>query len=121
MTKILIIEDQEAMKHLLIRQIEIMGFVAVSANNAEDGVKAATVEKPDLILMDLMMPKIDGLKVTRMLRAHPETQGVPILATSALSRKSDVEACMEAGCTDSIAKPFTFEELEIKIRKLITS
>ena len=120
MTKILIIEDHEEMVHLVLRQVEFMGFVAVSARNTEDGIKAAAAEKPDLILMDIGMPRIDGLKATRMLRAHPATHKIPILVASALSRKSDVDACIEAGCNDSIAKPFTFKELETKIRKLIT-
>jgi CheY-like chemotaxis protein len=121
MKKILIIEDHEEMQHRLVRQVEVMGFLAKPVRNVEDGVKAAVTEKPDLIIMDLMMPTIDGLKVTRMLRAYPETWDVPILVVSALSRKSDVNDCIAAGCTDSIPKPFTFIELETKIRKLLSS
>jgi DNA-binding response OmpR family regulator len=121
MKKILIIEDQKEMEHLLIRQVEVMGFAAIPARSPDDGFKIALAEKPELILVDLMMPTIDGLKVTQMLRARPETRGIPILVASALSRKSDVQACLEAGCTDSIAKPFTFKELKIKIRELIKS
>lgn len=121
MTKILIIEDHEERRHLLVGQVELMGFVAVSARNAEDGVKSAVAEKPDLILMDLMMPRIDGLKVTQMLRAHPETSRIPILLASALSSGSDVETCLQAGCTDYIAKPFNYNELRVKIHGLIGS
>lgn len=118
MRKILIIEDRETTQHLIVGQVEQMGFLAVSARTVEAGVNAAVAEKPDLILMDLIMPRIDGLKATQMLRAHPETSGIPILVASALSRKSDVKVCLEAGCTSYIAKPFTFKELEIKIREL---
>ncbi len=89
-----------------------MGFVAVSAKDAADGVESAVSKSPDLILLDLMMPKIDGLKATRMLRALPERRNTPILVVNALATRSDVQECMAAGCTDSIAKPFTFKELE---------
>jgi CheY-like chemotaxis protein len=121
MKKILIIEDHVDMRHLLERQVELMGFVALSATSAKDGVRIAIAEKPDLILLDIMMPTSDGLEATRTLRANVETSETPILVASALSRNSDIEACMEAGCTDFIAKPFTFYELQIKIRQLIGS
>ena len=121
MTKILIIEDHVDMRYLLEWQVELMGFVALSATSAEDGVKIAIAEKPALILMDIMMPNIDGLEATRMLRANAETRTIPILVASALFRNSDIEACMAAGCTSHIAKPFTFAELQIKIRELIHS
>lgn len=119
MTKILIIEDHVDMRYLLEWQVELMGFVGLSAENGADGVKIAIAEKPDLILMDIMMPNIDGLEATRTRRANAENSGIPILLASALSRNSDIEACMEAGCTEFIAKPFTFYELQMKIRDLI--
>ena len=119
MTKILIIEDNKEMRNLLVGQVELLGFVAVSARNAEDGVKFAIAERPGLIFLDLMMPRIDGLKVTQMLRAHPETSNIPILVASALSSGSDVETCMQAGCTDYIAKPFSFYEFQMKVHELI--
>lgn len=119
MTKILIIEDHADIRHLLERQVELMGFVALSATSAKDGVRIAIAEKPDLILMDIMMPTIDGLEATRTLRANVETSGTPILVASALSGNSDIAACMKAGCTDFIAKPFTVYELQMKIRDLI--
>jgi CheY-like chemotaxis protein len=121
MKKILIIEDHEEMQHRLVRQVEIMGFMAKPVRNVEDAFKVVLTEKPDLILMDLMMPQVDGLRFTQVLRARPTTQGIPILVVSALSGKSDVSDCIAAGCTDSIAKPFTFIELESKIRKLLSS
>ena len=107
------------MRNLLVGQVELLGFVAVSARNAEDGVKFAIAERPGLIFLDLMMPRIDGLKVTQMLRAHPETSNIPILVASALSSGSDVETCMQAGCTDYIAKPFSFYEFQMKVHELI--
>ena len=119
MTKILIIEDNKEMRNLLVGQVELLGFVAVSARNAEDGVKFAIAERPSLIFLDLMMPRIDGLKVTQMLRAHPETSNIPILVASALSSGSSVETCMQAGCTDYIAKPFSFYEFQMKVHELI--
>jgi CheY-like chemotaxis protein len=120
MTKILIIEDHVDMRYRLEWQVELMGFVALSAKNGAEGVKIAIAEKPDLILMDIMMPNSDGLEATRTLRANAETSGIPILVASALSGNSDIEACMKAGCTEFIAKPFIFDELQMKIRKFIS-
>jgi DNA-binding response OmpR family regulator len=94
--------------------------VALSAKNAADGVKLALAAKPDLILMDIMLPGLDGFAATRMLRANDQTSGTPILAATALFRSSDLQACIDAGCTDYIQKPFTFAELEKKIRALIS-
>ena len=107
------------MRNLLVGQVELLGFVAWSVTNAEDGGKFAIAERPGLIFLDLMMPRIDGLKVTQMLRAHPETSNIPILVASALSSGSDVETCMQAGCTDYIAKPFSFYEFQMKVHELI--
>ena len=120
MKKILVIEDHSDMHELLIWQVELMGFTALSAKNAADGVNLALAEKPDLILMDIMLPGLDGFAATRMLRANAQTSGTQILAVTALFRSSDLQACIDAGCADYILKPFTFAELEKKIHALIS-
>ncbi len=98
-----------------------MGFAVASAKHGKEGVEKALEEKPDLILMDIMMPGMDGLEATRVIRANPETRDIPILATTVLLRESDLRDCLEAGCNDIISKPFTFQELQEKIHDFIPS
>ncbi|HBA39101.1 MAG TPA: hypothetical protein DCZ05_04995 [Deltaproteobacteria bacterium] len=71
--------------------------------------------------MDIMMPGMDGWEATRTLRSNPETQDIPILAATALFRESDLKSCIEAGCNDYIVKPFTFQELQGKVKEFISA
>jgi two-component system, cell cycle response regulator DivK len=119
MNKVLIIEDHADMRELLTWQIELMGFIPIAARRGRDGVDKALSEKPQLIIMDIMMPGMDGWEATRELRARAETKDIPILAATALFRDSDLKSCIEAGCNGYIVKPFTFQELQGKVRELI--
>ncbi|HTN69954.1 MAG TPA: response regulator [Methylomirabilota bacterium] len=119
MKKILIVEDHADMRELLIWQIELMGFSAVAAKHGKEALEKAIADKPHLILMDIMMPSMDGWEAARALRAGPETKEIPILAATALFRDSDLKSCLEAGCNGYIVKPFTFQELQAKVRELL--
>jgi CheY-like chemotaxis protein len=119
MKKVLIVEDHADMRELLTWQIELMGFVPISAKNGKEGLEKAVSEQPNLILMDIMMPGMDGWQAVRTLRVTAETKYIPILAATALFRDSDLKSCMDAGCNSYIVKPFTFQELQSKIRDLI--
>lgn len=119
MKKVLVVEDHPDMRELLIWQMELMGFSAIPAKHGKEGVEKAVQEKPELILMDIMMPGMDGREAARLLRSHPETQGIPILAATALFRDADLKTCIEAGCNDYIVKPFTFQELQGKVQEFI--
>ena len=119
MKKILIVEDHADMRELLAWQVELTGFVPITAKLAKAGVEKAIAEKPDLILMDVMMPGMDGREAVRQLRAHPETKDIPILAATALFRTTDLKTCLDAGCNGYIVKPFTFQELQVKLREFI--
>jgi CheY-like chemotaxis protein len=121
MKKVLIVEDHADMRELLSWQVELMGFVPVPAKHGQEGVEKALAEKPQLILLDIMMPGMDGCEAARLLRAHPDTQSIPILATTALFRDADLKNCLEAGCNGYIVKPFTFQELQVKLREFIPS
>ncbi len=121
MKTILIIEDHSDMRELLMWQIELMGFMPITAKRGKEGVEMALSEKPELIIMDIMMPGMDGWEAAREIRAHAETKEIPILAATALFRDSDLKTCIEAGCNDYIVKPFTFQELQGKVRELIPS
>jgi len=119
MKKILIVEDHADMRELLAWQIELMGFVPITAKLAKEGVEKAIVEKPDLILMDIMMPGMDGREAVRQLRGQADTKDIPILAATALFRTTDLKTCLDAGCDGYIVKPFTFQELQVKLREFI--
>lgn len=119
MNKILIIEDHADMRELLTWQIELMGFVPLTARHAKEGMEKAREEKPQLILMDIMMPGMDGWEAARELKAHPDTKDIPILAATALFRDADLKTCIESGCSGYIVKPFTFQELQSKVRELV--
>ena len=119
MKKVLIIEDHPDMRELISHQMKRMGFQVIPAERAKEGVEKALVEKPHLILMDIMMPEMDGREATRILRSNPETRDIPILAATVLFRESELRECIEAGCNDCIIKPFTFQELESKIQEIL--
>ncbi|TAJ98600.1 response regulator [bacterium] len=121
MKKVLVVEDHPDMRELLIWQMEKMGFLVIPAGHGKEGVEKAVEEKPHLVLMDIMMPGMDGREATRILRSNPETQAIPILAATALFRESELRSCLEAGCNDYIVKPFTFEELQAKVREVISA
>jgi CheY-like chemotaxis protein len=117
MKKVLIVEDHADMRELLEWQVELMGFKPISARHGKEGVEKAIAEKPELILMDIMLPGMDGWEAARALRSNPETKGIPILAATALFRDADLKTCMESGCNSYIVKPFTFQELQAKVRE----
>lgn len=120
MTKILLVEDHPELRHLLQGRIEGLGFITIIAKNGKEGVDTAVAEKPDLILMNSIMPEMDGWEATRLLRSNPETKDIPILAATAMFRPADLRAWLDVGCNDYIVKPFTLDELSRKIRALIS-
>ena len=117
--KVLIADDYRDMRELLGRQIESLGYIPILAENGQDVVEKAIREKPGLILLDMIMPIMDGWEAVRNLRANPETKDIPILAATALFHQSDLNTCMEQGCNDYINKPFTIAELKKKVAELI--
>jgi len=119
MIKALLIEDHPSLLDVVSRQLKRLGFAVVSADNGMGGVEKAIEEKPHLILMDIMMPGMDGREATRRIRSNPETKNIPILAITCLFRESELRGCIEAGCTDYLVKPFSFQELQEKIQDLI--
>ncbi len=118
MKKALIVEDNQDLQFILTGQIKSMGFSAITANNGMEAVEKAIKEKPDLILMDIMLPGMDGREATRRIRSKQETKEIPILAATAITNKLQLRWCIEAGCNDVIVKPFTAEDLQEKIRQL---
>lgn len=100
--------------------LKFLSYLPIVATHGKEGVEKAISEKPKLILMDIRMPIMDGLEAARALRAHPETKEIPILVTTALLRHPDRAACLEAGCSDYMLRPFKVLDLQNKIRELLT-
>ena len=119
--KILIVEDNADMRDLLALRVQLTGYLPVLASQGKEGLEKAIAEKPDLILMDMMMPVVDGWKATRTFRASRETRDIPILAVTALFRSEDLKACLESGCNGYIVKPFSGMDLQRKIRELLST
>ena len=121
MTKILIVEDNEMNRDMLSRRLMRKGFDIVMADNGATGVESATTESPDLILMDMSLPVIDGWEATRQIKAAEATSNIPVIALTAHAMEADREKALEAGCDDYDTKPVEFPRLLEKINKLLGS
>jgi two-component system, cell cycle response regulator DivK len=119
MSRILYIEDNEDNGYMLSRRLRKHGFEVVVASDGEKGVEMARSDKPDLILMDLGLPSLDGWEATRLLKEAPGTGAIPIIALSAHTMSGDRERALAAGCDDYDAKPIDFERLLAKISALL--
>lgn len=116
MTTILLIEDNEMNRDMLSRRLKRKGYDVLSAVDGVTGIKMAQTETPDLILMDISLPVIDGLQATRQLKAENETNEIPIIALTAHAMSGDREKCLAAGCDDYATKPIEFPQLLTKIQ-----
>ena len=119
MPKILLIEDNEQNRDALSRRLQRHGYDVIMAVDGQQGVAIAQSELPDLILMDLNLPDIDGWEATRMLKAAPETQAIPVVALTAHAIAGDQERALQAGCDDYHAKPVEFQRLLTQIEALL--
>jgi two-component system, cell cycle response regulator DivK len=119
MAKILLVEDDEMNRDMLSRRLERRGYHVVMAVDGGQGLRLAQSEVPDLILMDMSLPGLDGWEATRQLKAAPATQAIPILALTAHAMAGDREKAVEAGCDDYDTKPIEFPRLLGKIQALL--
>ena len=116
---VLLVEDTEDNRFMMRRLLEMTGYRVVEAMNGEEAVKLAKTESPNLILMDLSLPVIDGLAATRLIRKLPEFESTPIIAVSAHDTSDFQSEAIEAGCNTYVTKPIDFNELEQLIAKLL--
>ncbi len=119
--KILLVEDNEMNRDMLSRRLERKGFQVVIATDGAQGVDLARTEAPDLILMDMSLPVMDGWEATRQIRLLPETRSIPVIALTAHAVMGDRERCFEAGCDEYETKPVVFDQLLSKIGALLAS
>ena len=119
MPRILIVEDNEENRDSLTRRLERRGFEILTANDGKVGVEVAKAEKPDLILMDMNMPELDGWEATRQIKAEPGLGDVPVIALTAHAMSGDRERALEAGCTDYHTKPIEFPQLLAQIESIL--
>ena len=119
MTKILYVEDNEDNVYMLKRRLERAGFEVIVASDGEQGLAVAHDQRPDLILMDLSLPVLDGWQATRRLKGSEETRTIPVIALSAHAMPGDREKALEAGCDEYDAKPVKLPSLLAKIRALL--
>jgi two-component system cell cycle response regulator DivK len=111
MPKILVIEDNEWSRDMLARRLTRRGFLIISAADGKHGIAMAHAQSPDLIVMDMSLPEIDGWEATRRLKSDPATRAIPIVALTAHAMASDRKKAMDAGCDDYHTKPVDFESL----------
>jgi len=121
MTRILLVEDNEMNRDMLSRRLERKEFEVIIATDGQAGVNRATAETPDLILMDLSLPVIDGWEATRQIKSNPATQSIPVIALTAHAMAGDEEKALAAGCDDYDTKPVNFQRLLGKIDALLNA
>jgi CheY-like chemotaxis protein len=119
MPKILLVEDNEMNRDMLSRRLERKGFQIVIATDGAAGVAQAQATSPDLILMDMSLPVIDGWEATRQVKASPATRHIPVIALTAHAMAGDREKALEAGCDDYDTKPIELPRLLGKIEALL--
>jgi two-component system cell cycle response regulator DivK len=119
MAKILIVEDNEMNRDMLSRRLARRGYVIVTAVDGEHGLVAAHAEQPDLILMDMSLPAMDGWEATRQLKAEIATQAIPVIGLTAHAMTGDRDKALAAGCDDYDTKPIELERLLHKIEALL--
>ena len=117
--RVLLVEDNPAAMDVMQKELEFLGYEVLLAADGEKAINVAQTDQPDVIVMDILMPKMDGLEAASRLRENPKTKAIPILAATAKAMPGDREQCLESGCDDYIAKPFTHKELDAVIKKLL--
>jgi two-component system cell cycle response regulator DivK len=118
-SKLLLVEDNELNRDMLLRRLTRAGYEVVTALDGEEGVAVARAELPDLILMDMSLPVMNGWDATRQLKRYPETAKIPVIALTAHAMPSDRQEALAAGCDDYDTKPVDFARLTAKIKALL--
>jgi two-component system, cell cycle response regulator DivK len=119
--KILVVEDTEDNRQILRDLLGMAGYDMVEAHDGAEGVAMAAEHKPDLILMDIQMPVMDGYEATRRIKANPELKAIPIVAVTSYALSGDEQKTRDAGCDAYIAKPYSPRQMLAKVREILGS
>ena len=119
MIKVLYVEDNDDNVYMLKMRLELLDFEVLAAEDGEKGCEMAVTERPDVILMDLEMPVIDGWEATRRLKGNPKTHDIPIIALTAHALAGEREKAIAAGCDEFDTKPIEFDRLVATVRRLL--
>ena len=117
--RILVVEDQEDNRRIVRDLLASVGYQMIEALDGESGVRLAEAERPDLILMDIQLPGVDGYEATRRIKANPELRAIPIIVVTSYALSGDDVKAMQAGCDAYVAKPFSPRQLLAKIREFL--
>ena len=120
MAKILIAEDEPDIRELVTFMLKFAGYEVVAASNGEDAVRTASRERPDLVLMDVRMPRMTGYDACRMMKANPDLRDVPVVFLSAKGQESEIQSGLEAGAEEYLLKPFSPAELTNRVRGILS-
>lgn len=120
MTTLLLVDDDETSRKLMGTGLARLGYTVIMAVNAKEGIDAACAESPNLILMDLRLPGMDGFEAAKRLKADSKTAHIPIVAVSALKTAEDVQRAFRAGCDSFQTKPVNLPSLHVKIHSLVS-
>jgi DNA-binding response OmpR family regulator len=116
---VLVADDDPDIQNLVVLRLERSGFRVLRASDGQEALDLALSELPDLAVLDITMPKLDGCEVTRSLRAHAETVAMPVILLTARVQDDDVERGMAAGATDYVKKPFSPQELGVRVTSIL--
>lgn len=119
MARILIAEDEPDIRNLILFTLNFAGHQVTMTSNGEEAVKTALQELPDLILLDVRMPRLNGYDACKRLKADPTTQHIPVVFLSAKGQESEIQTGMEAGATEYILKPFSPDQLTERVRAIL--
>ena len=117
--RILVVEDQEDNRRILRDLLTSLGYALIEALTGEEGVTMAETHRPDLILMDIQLPVMDGYEATRRIKADPSLRSIPIIAVTSYALSGDEEKARAAGCNDFVPKPYSPRQLLAKIREFL--
>jgi CheY-like chemotaxis protein len=116
---ILVVDDEEDIRDLVTFRLTRAGYLVIHARNGEEGVQVAGEKRPDLILMDVRMPRMNGLEATKAIRQNPDTKDIPVIILTASVREDAVESGFLVGADDYIKKPFSPPELLVRIQAIL--
>ena len=118
--KVLLVDDHKENLELLARHLKSLGWEVSLASNGREALEKVRTSKPNIIVLDMIMPEMNGFELARSLKDDPNYRDIPILAATALSRPGDRERCLAAGCNDYVVKPFTSQDLEEHLSSLLS-